>query len=112
VVLPPFWKGVRPVAGWHESWSGDHYLYAGGLREWNLGERWSWTFGLAAGYYDYNGGDDLGGPLEFQSRLVLERRWDSGWKAGLALMHLSNGNIYEFNPGSERLLLTLSFPLD
>jgi hypothetical protein len=111
VVTPPFWKGVRPVAGWHHSWSGDDYFYAGALREWNLGERWSWTFGLAAGYYDYNGGDDLGGPLEFQSRLVLERRWGSGWKAGLAFMHLSNANLYEFNPGSERLLLTLSFPL-
>lgn len=112
VVLPPFWKGVRPVAGWHESWSGDHYLYVGVLREWDLGKRWSWTFGLAAGYYSYNGGDDLGGPLEFMSRLALEREWASGWKAGLTFMHISNSNLYRFNPGSERLLLTLSFPLN
>lgn len=111
-VFLPLWKDLRPVVGWHQSYSGDRYLYAGALREWILGRNWSWTFGLGAGNYHYNGGDDLGGPLEFQSRLVLERRWASGLKAGLAFMHLSNANIYRFNPGSERLLLTLSWPLN
>jgi len=111
-VFAPVWKGIRPLAGCQQSISGDRYAYLGALREWTIGERWVGTFGLGGGHYHYNGGDDLGGPLEFQSRVALDYSWTSGVRTGLVFMHISNSNLYRFNPGSERLLLTLSFPLD
>ena len=61
-----------------------------------------------AGIYTYDGGHDLGLPLEFRSRLGLSRRIAARWRAGLALEHKSNAGAGDRNPGIETLFLTLS----
>lgn len=111
VVMSPEWKSIRPVAGFHLSESGDAFIYAGGLIEWRFGERWRGSFGLSAGMFRYEGGYQLGGPLEFQSRIMLERLLASGIRYGFTYQHLSHGGLFGNNPGSERLLLTLALPL-
>ncbi len=110
-ILPDHWGPVHPVAGFHINDAGDTYLYAGALAEWRLGERWRWNLGLCAGIYHYRGGYDLGGPLEFQSRISLERLLEGGRRAGLTVQHISSSSIYQPNPGSERVLLYLVVPL-
>ena len=61
-----------------------------------------------AGIYTFDGGHDLGLPLEFRSRLGLSRRIGGRWRAGLALEHKSNAGAGDRNPGIETLFLTLS----
>ena len=111
VVLPAEWRALHPLAGLHVSAEGDSYLYAGGLYEWRFGERWRGSFGLAAGAFHYEGGYQLGCLLEFQSRIMLERVWDRGMRTGFTYQHISHAGAGGNNPGSERLLLTVSFPL-
>ena len=111
-VLPPAWRFVHPAAGIHLSEQGDAYLYAGALAEWKMGNRWRWNLGLCAGVYHFSGGYDLGGPLEFQSRLSVERVLRGDLRIGLSVQHLSNAGFHPHNPGTERLLVTMSFPLD
>ena len=112
MVLPPAWRSLRPFVGLHVSQEGDAYLCAGAQYEWPLGKNWWGRFGLGAGYFRYDGGYQLGGPLEFQSLIVVERVWKEGVRAGFTYQHLSHGGVYGNNPGSERLLLTLSFPVE
>jgi hypothetical protein len=54
-------------------------------------------------------GRELGGPLEFRSGLELSRRLGPRTRLGLSFDHLSNAGIYDHNPGSESLVLVLSW---
>ena len=106
--LPRFLHDAIPVAGAMASSQGALYAY-GGFR-WNLplGKRWVVTPNWAAGLY-YAGkedGKDLGGVVEFRSGVELAWRLNERSRIGLCLYHLSNGGLYDFNPGTESLILS------
>jgi lipid A 3-O-deacylase len=98
---------VGPVVGIFLNNDGFSYGYAGIYAEIGYG-RFVLTPLLAAGVCHQNDGIDLGGTLEFRESLEIAYRIDERWRAGAALAHISNGNIYENNPGQNDLLLTIA----
>ncbi|MCP3959524.1 MAG: acyloxyacyl hydrolase [bacterium] len=88
--------------------SDDNYWFYGGVRlDLELG-RWAVTPQFAVSLYQEGGGKDLGGPVEFRSGLEVTYGFAKGPRVGLLFYHLSNGILYNFNPGSNSLVLTVS----
>ena len=85
------------------------YTYAGLHYPIDLGERWRLSPSFAAGYFDSKGGLALGGALEFRSGIELNYLLNKEWRLGAALTHISNGNLYDFNPGTEAFHLSLHY---
>ncbi len=85
------------------------YAYAGLRADLALSDRWSLTPGFAVGTYAHGQDVDLGGGLEFRSDLQVARSFSSGWKVGLAIQHMSNGRVYNKNPGANSLTLIVRF---
>lgn len=83
--------------------------FAGFRLAWDLGERWRVTPGFSFTAYAGHGDINLGGPLEFLSSLAVTRRFRSGVRVGAAFYHLSNGHLYEHNPGANSLALVVAF---
>lgn len=109
-LLPRFLPNAVPVSGAMANSQGTLYVYGGFRFNFPLGSRWTVTPSWAAGLY-YPGGDggkELGGVVEFRSGMELA--YQLGWRSriGLSLYHLSNGGLYEFNPGTESLILSYS----
>lgn len=100
---------LNPVLGASGTTEGNAWGYAG--VRWDLPlntERWITTIGFAVSIYEEGDGKDLGGPVEFRSSIDLAYRLSNGSRIGLSFYHLSNARIYDFNPGSESLVLTWS----
>jgi hypothetical protein len=109
--LPRFVPELSPVAGALATSRGALYLYGGFRLDVPMGERWIFSPSWGAGLYHQEGGQDLGGPFEFRSALELSYRLEAGSRLSLCLHHLSNGGLFENNPGSESLLLFYSTDL-
>ena len=100
---------LRPAAGVAGTEDGNAWAYGGVRLELSF-NRWVITPQFAVTLYDQgDDGRDLGGPLEFRSGLEVAYDLARGPKVGLLFYHLSNAGLYEFNPGSNSLVLTLSF---
>lgn len=72
-------------------------------------DRWRVVPYTGVGIYTAGDGKDLGGPVEFRSGLEVSYRGGERWWLGVNFYHLSNGVLYDRNPGSESLVLTLSW---
>ena len=99
---------LRPAAGIAGTDDGNAWVYGGLRLDLELG-RWVVTPQFAVTLYDAGDGKDLGGPLEFRSGLEVAYDLATGPTVGLLFYHLSNGDFYDFNPGSNSLVLTLAF---
>lgn len=88
------------------------WVFAGMRRDVSLGGGWRLTPGLGIAFYEEGDGKDLGGPVEFRSAIELGYEWPSRRRLAVAAYHLSNAGIYDLNPGSNSVVLTLSLPLD
>jgi lipid A 3-O-deacylase len=107
--MPRFVPDVIPMAGAMATSRGTLYVYGGFRFEVPLGKRWMASPNWAAGvYYQDGDGKDLGGGLEFRSAIELSYVLGERSRLGLCLYHLSNAGLYDFNPGSESLVLTYS----
>lgn len=109
-LLPRFLPDAIPVAGAMASSQGALYAYGGFRLDYLLGKRWVVTPSWAAGLY-YAGpedGKDLGGMVEFRSGIEVAWRLTERSRIGFCLYHLSNGGLYDFNPGTESLILSYS----
>ncbi len=106
--LPRFVPDLRPTAGGLATSDGSLYAYAGFRFDLPLGEKWTMTPQWATGLYWANDGRNLGGALEFRTGIELTRRLGGRSRVGLLIYHLSNAGLYEFNPGTESLVLTYS----
>lgn len=106
-----FLKEVRPLVGAFAMSDGTAYVHAGVYRDFALAPRWILTPHFSAGLYGRGSKNDLGGAVEFQSGFDLFYRLDHGWRVGATLRHVSNGGIYDVNPGIETLALLASIPL-
>lgn len=111
-LLPRWAPAVIPVAGAMAGSRGILYGYGGFRLDLPLGDGWRLSPGWATGlYYPGSRGKELGGALEFRSQIELSYGLRNGSRLGLCLYHLSNAGIFDFNPGSESLLLTYSADL-
>lgn len=106
--FPRFVPDLRPTAGGLATSDGSLYAYAGIRFDVPVGKKWWVTPQWAAGVYWANEGRNLGGALEFRTGIELTRRIGERSRVGLLLYHLSNAGLYEFNPGTESLVLTYS----
>jgi lipid A 3-O-deacylase len=107
-LLPRWAPDMIPVAGAMANSRSILYTYAGFRFEVPLDERWLVSPGWATGLYYRGYSKNLGGVLEFRSHVELAYRLPGDSRIGLCLYHLSNGGIFDFNPGSESLVLTYS----
>jgi hypothetical protein len=109
--LPRWAPDAMPAAGVMASSRGVIYPYAGLRFEIPLGERWVFSPGSAAGLYYRDHGKNLGGALEFRSHVELAYRLPWGGRIGVCFYHLSNGGLFDFNPGTESAVLTYTAKL-
>ena len=99
---------LRPAVGIAGTEDGNAWGYGGLRLDLALG-RWVVTPQFAVALYEDGDGKDLGGVLEFRSGLEVAYDFARGPTVGLLFYHLSNGDFYDFNPGSNSLVLTLAF---
>ena len=99
---------LRPAVGVAGTEDGNKWIY-GGLRLDLKLLGWAVTPQFAVTLYDRDDGRDLGGALQFRSGLEVSYRLGPGPRIGLLFYHLSNADLEEFNPGSNSLVVTLSF---
>ncbi len=66
---------------------------------------------MAVGAFARGNGKNLGGTLEFRTTAEGGWQFDTGMRLGLLFSHTSNANIYNRNPGTEALLVSLQVPL-
>jgi lipid A 3-O-deacylase len=94
-------------------WTGDtRYLNLSLGYARSLGPGWYGIVCAGPGIYSHDGADhDLGGPLEFLTRIELARSLGNGRRVGIMLAHISNAHIGWRNPGNEILSLTYALPL-
>ena len=104
----PASMALRPAVGVAGTEDGNAWIYGGLRLDLKLGG-WAVTPQFAAALYERGDGRDLGGVLEFRSGLEVSYRLARGPRVGVLFYHLSNGDFYELNPGSNSLVLTLSF---
>ncbi|HVR97826.1 MAG TPA: acyloxyacyl hydrolase [Thermoanaerobaculia bacterium] len=107
-LLSHFAPKLSPIAGALATSRGALYAYAGLRWDLPLGEHWTLSPSWALGLYHREDGQDLGGPIEFRSGLELAYRLDARSLLGISLYHLSNGGLFDNNPGSESLLFLYS----
>lgn len=106
---PVVWN-LQPMIGFSGSAAEDtSYTFAGVHYPIDMGERWRLSPSLAAGYFDPGGGLSLGGQLEFRSGIEVNYLLSKEWRVGVAFTHLSNGGLYDFNPGTEAVSLSLHY---
>ncbi len=99
---------LEPAIGIAGTEDGNGWIYGGLRLDLKLGG-WVVTPQFAVALYEDGDGRDLGGVLEFRSGLEIAYRFGTGPRVGVLFYHLSNADIYDFNPGSNSLVLTLSF---
>ncbi len=99
---------LKPALGVAGTEDGNKWIY-GGLRLDLKLLGWAVTPQFAVVLYDEDDGRDLGGLVQFRSGLEVSFRFAPGPRVGVLFYHLSNGDLYDFNPGSNSLVVTLSF---
>jgi len=104
--IPRFLQKTSPTLGAMANSQGDLYAYGGFRYDRPLSRNWSLSPQWSAGLYYQDGGRNLGGVIEFRSGIELSRRLGERSRLGVSFFHISNAAIYNFNPGSESLVLT------
>lgn len=103
----------HPFLGIFATHKGSVYGYGGILADIPVGKRIFITPSAAIGGY-HKGGDgrDLGGILEFRTGIEVSYRFDNDSRLGASFSHISNADIYNFNPGTEIATITYAIPLN
>jgi len=103
--------GLAPGIGASAAGDGSNFIYADLRREFWLESGWVASLSFGAGRFREGEVLQLGGDLEFQSTIGLARRLRNGWRVGTSVQHLSNGGLFDENPGTEVALLLISMPV-
>jgi hypothetical protein len=116
--LPPVWQArlprglsLRPMLGLSGTSDEAAWIYAGLRADVETGSRWVVSPSFAVALFDEGEGKDLGGAVEFRSAIEGSYRLGAGARIGLTFHHLSNGGLYDHNPGSNSLLLVYTLAL-
>ena len=108
----PFEKwDLIPAIGYAFSVDDDSFFYADLRYDYWLSNRWVLIPSLGAGVFTNGEKIDLGNDFEFRSGLELAYRFNTNYRMGVALFHLSNAGLSDNNPGTESLVFSLSIPL-
>ena len=102
---------LAPAIGVTVAGDGSNFVYADVRREFWLDPHWVVSLNFGAGRFREGEALHLGGDVQFQSTIGLARSFDNGWRVGTAVQHLSNGGLFDENPGAEVALLLISFPV-
>ena len=91
----------------------DEFFYgaAGVLMDFHIAESTLLTPSFGVGYYPENGNVDLGGDLQFRTTFELSHKFPNSGRLGIAWSHISNGGIYDINPGTEIIKITYYIPV-
>ena len=108
--LPMGSWGLTPGIGASIDGDRSNFIYADLRREFWLESDWVVSLSFGAGRFRTGEVLRLGGDLEFQSAISLARRLRNGLRVGTSVQHLSNGGLYDENPGTEVVLLQISKP--
>lgn len=103
--------GLTPLIGLLANSDGGVFGYGGFGYDIYFGRHFVLTPQATMGGYDQGQSKDLGGVFEFRTGVELAYRFDGRTRIGIAFHHISNAGIYDKNPGTESLLLTVSIPL-
>lgn len=109
---PDLYHGLLPIVGVEANVDGGVYGYAG--LNWDLEVTPNWLIVPSFAVGGYHQGDDsydLGGALNFRSRIEVDYRFQNQHRLGLSFSHISNASIYDHNPGTEALMLNYSLPM-
>lgn len=116
--LPPVWQdrlprrlSLRPMFGLAGTSDEAVWIYGGLRADVETGSRWLVSPSFAVSLFDEGEGKDLGGVVEFRSAIEGSYRLGAGARIGLTFHHLSNGGLYDHNPGSNSLLLVYTWTL-
>lgn len=90
---------------------GDAWVGAGPIVVLGFAGLWRLEGSLMPGVYERGSGDDLGGSLQFRSKLAVSRSLAETHRIGLAFTHVSNGGIESRNPGEDAVLVFVSTSL-
>ena len=108
-----FYKTLRPLGGIMATSDGAQYGYAGLVADFKLSDRFIFSPSFAPGIYVKGGSaKKLGHWIEFRSMAELSYKLDSGARLGLAIYHLSNASLDDFNPGTEVISLSYTVPVN
>ncbi len=102
---------IKPMIGAFGTTRGQVYAYGGFRLDFVFLDHYAVTPNAAVGYYNRGNGKDLGSPVEFKTGLELAYRFDNAARLGIAFDHISNAGLTKLNPGTEQLLLVLSWPV-
>lgn len=118
IQLAPVWTGrlprrlaLRPMLGLSGTGDGAVWGYAGLHADFEASPTWMVSPAFAVSLFDEGDGKDLGGPVEFRSAIEISYRFATAKRLGLTFHHLSNGGLYDDNPGTNSLLLTWTVDL-
>ena len=103
-------RALGPVelrAGAAASLDGDGAMWGGvgpiiGLA---LGPAWRIEGSVMPGLYAKGNGTDLGGFIQFRSRIAIIHLLGGGYRLGVAVTHMSNAGIEAHNPGEDAAFL-------
>ncbi len=102
---------VKPMIGAFGTSRSQVYVYGGFRLDFVFLDHYAVTPNAAVGWYDRGNGKALGSPIEFKTGLELAYRFDNAARLGIAFDHISNAGLTKLNPGTEQLLLVLSWPV-
>jgi lipid A 3-O-deacylase len=102
---------IKPMIGAFGTSRHQVYAYGGFRLDFVFLDHFAVTPNAAVGYYNRGNGKDLGSPVEFKTGLELAYRFDNAARLGVAFDHISNAGLTKLNPGTEQLLLVLSWPV-
>jgi len=100
----------QPMIGFMHNSNSSNDIYAGISLDVFFGNRIVFRPSFAFSYYNRNGGENLGYPLEFRSGAELAYRFDDRSRLGVELYHMSNAHLGTTNPGEESINLVYSLP--
>ena len=106
------YKKIRPLSGLMATSNGAYYGYAGLISDFELSDRFIFSPSFAPGIYVKGGSaKKLGHWIEFRSMAELSYKLNSGARIGIAIYHLSNASLDDFNPGTEVISFSYTLPV-
>jgi hypothetical protein len=104
-----YWN-IKPLVGVFGTSRGATYVYFGLRYDFIFADHYVIMPDAAFGWYHRGDGKNLGSPAEFKTGVEFAYRFDNAARIGIAFDHISNAGLTQTNPGTEQLLLMLSWP--
>ena len=112
------WQSGRPWIGPFSLWAtvagtarSAGYAGAGIGWDWALASHWHVIPSFGPVFYWHGHGLRLGEALEFRSRVELAYVFGGGQRLGLAVSHISNAGLDDYNPGTQTAEIIYWHPL-